>query len=275
MVALVNGVAPLVAPLLGALVLSLAGWRAIHASLGAVGGALLLLAIVGYAETAPWPVEAARRSVLGAALEGYRTVLRDRGYLASTGLLAATFGVMFSYITGSSAVFMDQLGASPTAYSLLFACTACGTMVGAASNARLSRRVGAPQLLAIAVVGNVVVAGLLLLVALRGAGTIALTAALVVLSNVCAGVIMPTATHAGLRRLGHVAGSASALQRCLQMVAASIFGSLAGLLGGNPLVAMATAMVIASLLAAGCWQAARRVASRAAAASPVEVGRAA
>ncbi|QHI97221.1 Bcr/CflA family efflux MFS transporter [Xylophilus rhododendri] len=261
-VALVNGVAPLVAPILGAAVLMFAGWRTIYAAMAVIGAGLLLLAATGYAETAPQPAPGVRRpSVLRAALQGYGTVLADRGYLASTGLLAATFGVMFAYITGSSAVFMGMLGASPALYSLLFACTASGTIIGAANNARLARRFGGGRTLATAAVLNLLVSIALLAVGRLGIHSLVLTAALMVLSNICAGVIMPTATHGGLRRLGHVAGSAAALQRCMQMVAASAFGTLVGLVGGQSLAAMGTAMTAASLLALGFLLAGRRAAS--------------
>ncbi|WPB55196.1 multidrug effflux MFS transporter [Xylophilus sp. GOD-11R] len=267
LVALVNGVAPLIAPLLGAAVLTFAGWRAVYGALAVLGIAILLMAAVGYAETAPRRPDPVRRSVLHTAMVGYRAVLGDRRYLAATGLLAATFGVMFSYITGSSAVFMEQLGATPALYSLLFACTASGTILGAASNSRLSRRFGANRVLATAVIGNVVVALALLTVGGLGVRSMALTAGLVVLSNLCAGIIMPTATHRGLRALGHVAGSAAALQRCMQMVSASVFGTLVGLIGGQSLVAMATSMTVASLLAVGLWLAGRE-APQAAATAP-------
>lgn len=259
-VALVNGVAPLIAPLLGALVLMFAGWRAIYLAMALIGVALWLLAAFGYAETAPRRAEAAQTHVLCAALDGYRTVLADRGYLASAGLLATTFGVMFAYITGSSAVFMSLLGATPTLYGVLFACTAAGTILGAANNARLSRRFGAGRVLACAVFANVVMALALLAVGTLGVHSIVLSAALVVASNVCAGIIMPSATHAGLRNLGHVAGSAAALQRGMQMIAGSAFGALVGVIGGQALVAMASAMTIAALLAVGCWAASRRAA---------------
>lgn len=257
-VALVNAVAPLIAPLLGAAVLAFAGWRAIHATLAVVGCVLFLMALLGYAETAPKDSPSAHGNVLRSAVTSYRAVLGDRTYLLSTGLMATTFGTMFAYITGSSAVFMNQLGASPTLYAGLFACTAAGTILGAASNARLSARWGGRRVLACAVIGNVVVTVTLITVALAGRASIPLAALLVVLSNVCAGVIMPSATHAGLRNMGKVAGSAAALQRGLQMVAGSTGGALVGLIGGMPLLAMALAMGTSAIVALAFLLAMRR-----------------
>lgn len=248
-VALVNGVAPLVAPLLGAAVLAFAGWRAIHETLAALGVVLFALAALGYAETAPLDANRHKTSVLGSAMASYRTVLGDRTYLLSTGLLAATFGVMFAYITGSSAVFMNLLGATPSLYGVIFACTAAGTITGAAFNTRLSARFGRHRVLGSAVVANLVICMVLAGVAWRGAGSIPLCAALVVLSNACAGIIMPTATHTALGNMGRAAGSAAALLRGIQMIAGSSAGALVGLIGGDSLVAMALAMSVAAVLA--------------------------
>jgi DHA1 family bicyclomycin/chloramphenicol resistance-like MFS transporter len=76
-----------------------------------------------------------------------------------------------------------------------------------------------------------------------------LCAALVVLSNACAGIIMPTATHTALGNMGRAAGSAAALLRGIQMIAGSSAGALVGLIGGDSLVAMALAMSVAAVLA--------------------------
>lgn len=248
LVALVNAVAPLIAPLLGAAVLAFSGWRSIYLAIAILGSALFAMAAVGYAETAPLDPARKQVSALGSAMAAYRSVLSDRNYLLSTALLATTFGTMFAYITGSSGVFMGLLGASPTVYGMIFACTAAGTIIGAANNARLSARWGGSRVLATAVIANLLVCALLLMTAWLGLRSIVVSAALVVCSNICAGIIMPTATHAGLRDLGKVAGSAAALQRGVQMIAGSAAGALVGAIGGQALVAMSLAMGSSAVL---------------------------
>jgi len=246
-VALVNAVAPLVAPLLGAGLLLIGDWRLIYQCLGGIGFVLLLVAIFGYAETRPAQA-AAGRSVFGAAIHAYGVVLRNRHYVVHTALLAASFGTMFAYITGSSAVFIDMLGVSSGAYGALFAMTAAGTILGAATGGRLARIWGADRLLVGGVLGSVVVSLALLAVALTGAGSIALVAACVVLSNFCAGIVMPNTTHQALAGVGQVAGSAAALLRSAQMLAGAAAGALVGLLAGNQLTVMAIVMTLSALV---------------------------
>lgn len=251
-VALVNAVAPLVAPLIGAGLLQLGDWRLIYECLGGIGCVLLLLGVFGYQETRPAAAAGTGRSVFGSAVAAYQQVLRNRQYLIHTALLAASFGTMFAYITGSSAVFIDMLGVSGGAYGALFALTAAGTIIGAATGARLAKRWGADRLLAAGVIGSAVISLALLAASLAGAGSIALIAGCVMLSNLCAGIVMPNATHQALSSVGNVAGSASALLRSMQMLAGAAAGALVGLLAGNQLTVMAGVMSLSALIGLGC-----------------------
>lgn len=246
-VALVNAVAPLVAPLMGAALLQFGSWRLIYQSLGGIGLLLLLLAAWGYEESRPQTAGAPQRNVFRDALHAYGQVLGNRHYLIHAALLAASFGTMFAYITGSSAVFIDMLGVSSATYGMLFALTAAGTIAGAAAGGRLAHVWSADRLLIGGVIGSGVISLLLLLAAVSGAGSIALIAASVVLSNFCAGIVMPNTTHQALATVGNVAGSAAALLRSLQMLAGAAAGALVGLLAGNQLTVMATVMAIAAV----------------------------
>lgn len=252
-VALVNSVAPLVAPLLGAGLLTLGSWRLIYAALGAIGFLLLLLGIFGYQESRPQAAQNQRQqNAFSAAVHAYGQVLRSRPYLIHTALLATSFGTMFAYITGSSAVFIDMLGVSNSVYGALFAVTAAGTIVGAAAGARLAKRWSQDRMLTAGVIGSAVVSLALLAAALSGVGSIAVVAGCVVLSNICAGVVMPNATHQALAPVGHVAGSAAALLRSMQMLAGATAGALVGLFAGNQLTVMAGVMTLSALLGLAC-----------------------
>jgi DHA1 family bicyclomycin/chloramphenicol resistance-like MFS transporter len=162
------------------------------------------------------------------------------------GLLAASFGTMFAYITGSSAVFIDMLGVSSAGYGALFALTAAGTIGGAAAPAGPPLGPGAAagrrcRRFRRAVRGA---AGRRPVRRPFGGGGGRLRP----VGNVCAGIVMPQATHHALATVGHVAGSASALLRSIQMLAGASAGALIGLLGGNPLSVMAAVMALSSLL---------------------------
>ncbi|OWY27387.1 multidrug effflux MFS transporter [Herbaspirillum robiniae] len=244
-VALVMGVAPLVAPLMGAALLQAGDWKLIYESLGLLGTALFFLAFFGYVETKDLTAKANQSgNVLKVAAAAYASLFRNRHYLLNAGLLATTFGTMFAYITGSSAVFIDMLGLPGTTYGAIFAVTAAGTICGAASNGRLVKVLGEDKLLRSGVCGSFAVNMLLLACALFGARSPVLITACVFGSNFFSGIVMPNATHQALHSVGHIAGSASALQRSLQFLSGAGAGALVGLIAGNQLMGMAIVMAL-------------------------------
>jgi MFS transporter, DHA1 family, multidrug resistance protein len=253
-VALVNAIGPLVAPLIGVTVMRFGDWRTIYATLGVVGVVLFVVILLGYEETAPGKRDpshhaaAPRQHVLAAAFTAYRHVLRDKNYLLSTGVLAMTFGAMFSYISSSSIVFMGVMGVSAGIYAMLFGLSALGGIAGAACNARLAPRFGGMRMLYAAAAVSLLASLSLVLIASLGLQTVPACAALVVLNNFCAGIAMPNATHQALQQLGKVAGSAAALQRSLQMAFGALASALVGILSPNPVMGMAASMAIFAVL---------------------------
>ncbi|UPG72555.1 multidrug effflux MFS transporter [Roseomonas gilardii subsp. gilardii] len=226
-VTLVLGVGPIVAPMLGTLVLALGGWRAIYGTLGLGGLVLLLVTAWGFAESAP---DGRHHSLHPRQiLMRYGEVLRRRVFLGHALSNAACFGTLFAYISGSPAVLMGQFGVAPGGYSLLFACSAVTLMLGSALSGRLARahvpgRLVSRIALALTSCGAVLALLLTLLGALGPASLVPLAA----IGSFGFGLLAPNATHGALQPMGRMAGAASAALRSLQM----LFGALAsGLVG--------------------------------------------
>ncbi|WP_346286751.1 multidrug effflux MFS transporter [Zoogloea sp.] len=140
LMAMVTAVAPLLAPLLGSVLLDLCGWRGTFAALLAWGGLSLL--VVGY--RLPETLPASRRGglSLGSAFAAYGRLLRDP---LALGLLLAggmSFAAMFAYITGGPFYFIALHRFSPLAFSLVFAGNAIGIFCANFLNSRLVRSRG-------------------------------------------------------------------------------------------------------------------------------------
>lgn len=134
---LVMSIAPMIAPAIGASVLTIADWRSIYGVL-AVGGFMLLITLaVGFGESIP---HCDKNAIAPHRLiHTYRRVLGDRicvGYALVNGL---SFGCMFAYVAGSPLVLIDVLGLSTTVYGWFFASTALAIMAGSFLNGRCSR----------------------------------------------------------------------------------------------------------------------------------------
>jgi DHA1 family bicyclomycin/chloramphenicol resistance-like MFS transporter len=239
---LVNGLAPILAPIFGGQLLRITTWRGVFVTLAIVGVLLLLAAGTGLRETLP--LDRRQRGGLPATLATFRRLLGDRAFLgvACSGGLA--FAAMFAYISGSSFVLQDIFGVSPQRFSLLFGTNALGIVAAGQVSGRLVGRVAPARLLVTGLVTQASGAVALLVTVLSGVGLIGVLPSLfVVVASI--GLVMPNATALALAGHPRTAGSASALLGVLQYAVGAAVAPLVGI--GGTRTALPMALVIATL----------------------------
>lgn len=243
--ALVSGLAPVVAPVIGSQLLAVMPWRGIFFVLAAYGLAMIIVAAFLMVETMP----AQRRGRLEAAVVArrYAHLFRDRAFVGIALVGAMSFTALFSYLSASSFVLQDIFGLSAQQYGLVFAMNSIGLVTLNQVSARLMR-VLAPR--------TVTTAGL----ALQSTGALALLAAgltdahvgwvLAALFFVVAplGLIMPTVQVTALAGHPEEAGTAASLIGALNMGVAGLTTPLIGI-GGTSVTSMAVVAVGAMALA--------------------------
>jgi MFS transporter, DHA1 family, multidrug resistance protein len=243
---LVMGVAPILAPLAGGYVLALAGWRAIFWSLAGYGLAGLA-AVAALPETRSPGAAPSGLTVDG--VSGYARLLTDRrflGYALSGGIAMAG---MFAYIAGSPFVFIELYGVPTDKYGWLFGLNSAGLIAASQINRRLLAQWRAETVLAWATAAVAGLSVVLFLVAVTGAG--GLPGLLVPLFGFVAslGLTQPNAMAAALAGHPQRAGTASALYGTLQFSAATVAGSLVGLLHDGTARPMAGVIATCGVLA--------------------------
>lgn len=233
---LVMGLAPILAPMLGGLLVNSYGWQMIFFSLTAFSALSLLAIALGLPES--MPASHPRRPLSGAVGQ-YRQLLADRIFLghALTGGIA--IAGMFSYIAGSPFVFIKLYGVPPEHYGWFFGSNAAGFILMAQINARMLAKYGPAWLLSRAV--WVYVAAALALLAVASLHTQALWPLLVPLFICIAslGCIIPNSSACAMNGQGKRAGSASALLGCLQFSVSAGAAALVGVLHDGTAVPMA------------------------------------
>lgn len=250
------GVAPLVAPPLGAQVLALAGWRPIFLLLAGFAAVVLVLARLTLPETLP-PAMRRTGPVAGVAAD-YLRLLRDCGFLGAVVGSAAAFGAMFAYIAAAPFVFVAGYGLTPGRFSLIFAANVAGFVGAAAVNRRLLARRGSPALLWFGNAMMLLGALALLALAAAGAGWEWILAPLF-LCVASLGFIAPNAAAAALARAPRMAGTASAVLGAMQFGGGAVAGALVGLAGGaSPLPMAAVMAALAAVSAVAVRLAVRR-----------------
>ncbi len=258
----INGLAPVVAPVLGGIVIALSGWRAVFLALTAIAVVMAAGAILVVPETLP--AGARHGGGLQELCRAIRQVLRARTFVAYALVLAFSFGALFAYISASSFVLQNVVGLSVGMFSVAFAANAVGIMVTSAGNARLVGRVAPARLLAVAV--GVQVCAAVALAVLFGLGVTAAAAVLPVLfvSAAVLGGVFGNATALALEQVRRAAGTGSAVIGVTQYGMGALVTPLVGLGGDRAALPMAMTMTACSLLAAVVLLALRLGAQRAA-----------
>ena len=245
----VMGLAPLLAPIIGSGMLSLAGWRSIYGVQGGIGVFLLLLILLGFEESLSQ--EKRRPFNISHMAGGYKTVLSSRVFLSLALTVACGFGCMFSYIAGSPALLLGKLQLSDFLYSLAFALTSLGLVAGSLLSTWLGRRdlpvrpiiitglccmsLMVCATLALGLTGNIQTANIL---------------PLLFLVMLCFGTIQPNAMAKAVEPLAEMAGTASGALNSIQMLVGSGASALVTFLAGflEPGLAMTSAMAFWVLL---------------------------
>jgi DHA1 family bicyclomycin/chloramphenicol resistance-like MFS transporter len=242
---LVMGLAPILAPMLGGVLVNLAGWQSIFLTLSLFSAACLVAVGLGLPESLPAHMP---RQPLSGALRQYLRLLADRTFFghALTGGIA--IAGMFAYIAGSPFVFIKLYGVPAEHYGWLFGTNAAGFILVAQINARLLAKRG-PAFLLVRAVWLYLVAGLALLAvaALRPAELWPLLVPLFI-CIASLGCIIPNASACAMSGQGARAGSASALMGCLQFSVAAGAAALVSLLHDGSAVPMALVISLCGAL---------------------------
>ena len=253
---LVMGLAPILAPMLGGLLVNLYGWQAIFIVLTGFSALAALAVALGLPESLPANVP---RQPLSGALRQYGRLLKDREFLghALTGGIA--MAGMFAYIAGSPFVFIKLYGVPAEHYGWLFGSNAAGFILVAQINARLLAKRG-PAFLLSRMVWVYLAAGLTLL-AISSLHTEQLWPLLIPLFICIAslGCIIPNASACAMSGQGARAGSASAMLGCLQFSVAAAAAWLVGLLHDGSAMPMAMVISLCGVLAVAIAVATRRL----------------
>ncbi|RLP11909.1 multidrug effflux MFS transporter [Propionibacterium australiense] len=240
MLMMIQGVAPVAAPVIGGLLATHGGWRGIFAVITACNLAAFVLTITSIEETLP----SARRNHDGPraffAVAG--RVVSNRRFMGFTLVTAFGFGVMFAYISGSPFVLQETYGLSQLSYALLFGSGALWMTIASGCNTRLVDRFPVRSVLHVGL-GVMTCGALAFLVA--GLVHAPLWYIVVCMLTTVTGVALAlgNATALATDALGgHATGTGSGLLGAIQFLIAGLISPLVGL-AQDPTTGMAVVML--------------------------------
>jgi DHA1 family bicyclomycin/chloramphenicol resistance-like MFS transporter len=244
---LVTGTAPVVAPILGAQILRIGGWRAIFWVLAGIG----VLVAIASAAIIPETLAPENRTAhtVRQDLALYGRIVHDRAfipYMLVTGLFG---GVLFAFISGSPFVVQKIYHHSPTVFSLVFGGVSAMMITLGQVNARLVKRVPLRRLLRAAM--GISCAGAVGVLFVATVGTnLGLWAFIVALLFAVSpnGMVNPNATALGMESYAVNAGAASALLGLCTFLVGALMSPLVGIAGEHTAVPLGVVMCSCAVL---------------------------
>lgn len=212
----IQGIAPVVAPILGGALVGPVGWRGILAVVAAFQGLLVIAVALWVPETLP--AGGRHDGGLGVLVEGTTALSKDRVFVRVIVINALVYALLTAYLSAAPFILQGILGMATAAYTAVFAVVCAGALdgpVGADSRALLT------------------------------AITVSLFIAHVVGLGTCIGNLPAIA----LGRTGRWAGTGSALLGFVQFVFGGLASPLVGLSGATSGVAFGIVIVVLGAVA--------------------------
>ncbi len=234
---LVNGLAPIAAPVMGGTLMAFLDWRGLFMVIALIALMLFILARVKLHETLP----VARRSQgsIFSAWTALGQVIMHRPFMGFCLTQGFMMSGMFAYIGASPFVLQQIYQLSPQAFSFCFAANGVGLIIASQVSARLCPLWGEYRVLKGGLTLALISSSSLLLAGLTAAPLPLVLVALffTVASN---GVISVTASSLAMQSQGHRAGSASAVIGVTMFTLGGISVPVTGIGGTSVLTMTAT-----------------------------------
>lgn len=237
---------PMMAPILGGLLIDAHGWRAMFVVSLATGIGVLILAVFCLRET-----HRDRRGGQGFAglVAGYAILVRSRRFTALTLQTAFSTGAFYALISSASYLVNDVLGEPAATFGLYFMALPVGYMLGNLISGRIGGRVGPERLV---VVGSTIAFAVVCLHAwwlFDGPMSVASLLVPGALMTFGQGLSMPNAQAIAISGEPHLTGTASGLLVFLQMGIGAVFAQLVGIFADKTFMPMMALMLTGTFLA--------------------------
>lgn len=243
---LINGAAPIIAPIAGGQLLTVTSWRGVFVVLTVIGVLSLIGVIFGLSESLA--KEKRTTGGLKQTFQAFSTIMRNRvfmGYALVQGFVSAA---MFAYISGSPFVLQKIYEVTPQTYSLIFAMNGAGIIIASQLAGRLAERFGETRLLVI----GLTIAGIggvsLLLAVLAEAPLVGILIPLFLVVS-CVGIVNTASFGLAMQNQQNSAGSASALLGVLTFLFGGLVAPLVGIGGEDTALPMGIVIAAADVLA--------------------------
>ena len=147
----INGIAPIISPILGSLLLEYISWKGVFVFLALIG---LVVLFFCFRLKESLSVENRLQGSIFATFSTFGVIIKNRLFMSYVGIESFLLGAMFAYIAASPFILQSFYGLSAFIFSLCFGANGAALVIGANIGGKLPNR----QALAIGVLAFVVAA---------------------------------------------------------------------------------------------------------------------
>lgn len=246
LLALVNGAAPILAPIFGGVVLNWVSWKAVFYILSLIG--LIMFLSVAFILPETLPENKRTKGDMLVIFKTFGDLIKDRTFMGIALSQSFILMSMFAYIAGSPFVLQNVYHVTPQEFSFIFAMNGLGIIIAAQLTGKLSLHFQEVTLLRTGIIVSFIGSSLLIFAVFLKLPLIVLMIALfLVVSSV--GMVNTTCFSLGMQRQGNVAGSASAFLGILPFGGGALVSPLVGIGGDHTAIPMGIVIFICSTLA--------------------------
>ncbi|MBK7162290.1 MAG: multidrug effflux MFS transporter [Sphingomonadales bacterium] len=216
---------PIVAPLVGSVVLLFAGWRSIFDLIAIMAVAVLAWVVLRLPETLdPENIVPIKAKTLTAS---WKQVISDRTANCYMIAGATAQGALFGYLNSSQQIF-ERTFSAPDFFPIGFAIIAIGIACANFTNARIVERFGARRVSQTALIAFIFIAISQALAAIFAPASLPLFLVLITANMAMIGFVGSNFSSIAMQPFGAIAGTASSFQNFVRTIWAAFIGAIIG-----------------------------------------------
>lgn len=234
----VNGMAPIISPVFGSVLLQFVSWKGVFVALAILG---FVLIVVGLKFVESLPKEKRLNASLLSVYGNIPKIFKNRKFLALVLVQSFAMSALFGYIAASPFILQTEYGLSTFVYSLFFAVNGSAIVIGTRVSSFLSHRSVLYGL------GLMFISSLLISLILVIKLNVFILEVFLFLLLLGLGMMIPSMSAAAMNSGREFAGTASAVLGFSPSLFGGIVSPLVGL--GNLLLSTSIVLVLSTFLA--------------------------
>ena len=242
--ALIGGIAPIIAPIIGNLILTYLAWKHVFTAM-AVFAMLSILMVTFFLKEDSF--NRIPKLNIKEVLSNYAKLFKNATFITYTLVGSIAFSCLMLYISNAPVLIMEVGGLDSTAFSFIFGLNSCGILIGALlTTTVLSKRMDGQSIIRLASsIQTLAAVTLLIVLALKG--TIYIQLIPLFFFVLPLGMLFPTSTALAMQPFKAESGTASALFGASQLAFTFLTSVILNSLNNGSMIILAIALVFCAL----------------------------